>query len=287
MVYRYRSRAEVNVLQSLERQSGLPIFLNPADGTLDWEARDIAAGKTSDRPFSEMKRYIADAEAEATTNPIYRMWREVAREHDRQSIIEVGLRYDLTVVLPGCFAGGKKEFFRTAGHYHAVEPMSGLSYPELYEVISGRAYWLLQKRRGNEDDAIEEIYAVEAGPGEKALIPPGFGHMSVNAFSEPLVMANWIANDFSYEYAPYERFRGSGYWMFEGDGGTIEFEKNSNYTSVAEIKKLRPKEIPSLGLIRSRPAYALTEDLSRLEFLTHPAKFAPPLALDRCYSAIV
>src|SRR3989344_4520509 len=65
-------------------------------------------------------------------------------------------------------------------------------YPEIYEVLLGRAYFLIQSE--------SIVYLAEAGPGEKFIIPPSFGHNTINVFNEPLLMANFVSEKAEYDY---------------------------------------------------------------------------------------
>lgn len=275
------------MLQSLERQSGLPIAFDPLTDTIRWNA-GLHVEATTARTFADMKTYIAEPDAIATRDPIYTVYRNIRRTGDAAKIDAAELRYDITVIPPGYFTGSEKEFFRTAGHYHASLPGHDFTYPEVYEVISGRAYWLIQRPNRDDPKTLEEIYIVEAEPGEKVIIPPNFGHISINASSEPLVLSNWIAGGFAYDYQPYRELRGGGSRVIEGSvPDTIEFEPNRQYRYVPDIRKLRPKAVAEFGLVRSTPAYALVNDLTRLRFLRTPYEFRKLLTIDSCYYPVV
>lgn len=275
------------MLISLERQSGLPIAFDPSANAIHWPA-GVAVGKISPRSAREMREYIREPGARADRETVYTVYREVARSDDALRIRASHLRYDITVIPPGHFAGERREYFRTAGHYHPEKPGTGMAYPEVSEVLAGRAYWLIQRLEAGNPGVIEQTYAIEAGPGEKAVMLPGFGHISVNAFAEPLVMANWISNALADDYEPFRTLRGGGYWLVAGKvPETIEFERNPNYRAVPELRKLRPIEMPELGLIRSRPLYALAHDLGKLAFLNAPEQFTHLLTLDRCYGQVI
>ncbi len=284
------------MLQSIEHQSGLPIAFDPAANAIHWP-EGVSAANRSVRSAAEMQEYLGEPDAKPTQDAIYTVYRGIARQGDAPRITAAGLRYDITVIPAGYFVGKDKEFFRTAGHYHALAPPgpaprgpagSGMARPEVYEVISGRAYWLIQQAESGNPSALAAIFLIEAGPGEKALMPPGFGHISINARSEPLILANWIAADIQYDYEPYRRFRGGGYRVIEGEtANTIAFEPNRRYERVPELIKLRPAEVPELGLIRSRPLYTLAETPEALGFLKHPEPFAEALAVDRVYRRVV
>lgn len=294
------------MLQSIEHQSGLPIAFDPATDTIHWSSA-VRPGQTSVRTFGEMRAYLREPDARPSQDALYTVYRRVARVADTERIKAANLRYDITVIPPGRFVGARSEFFRTAGHYHAVPPDRPVAPPEVFEVISGRAYWLIQRparptrpaeaparRAGGPEagttaaPALEEVYLVEAGPGEKAIMPPGFGHISINARPEPLVLANWISNACIYDYEPYRRFRGGGYRVIEGTvSDTIEFERNPRYGGMPELAKLRPREVPAFGLIRAQPLYALAGKLGQLAFLNDPESFADLLTVDNCYRVVV
>lgn len=267
--------------QSIERQSGLPIALDPHGYAIRWP-ESVSVGTVSGRSAAEMRAYIREAGALAGADPVYTVYRRISRSADSAAIAASGLRFDITVIPPGHFAGGRREFLRTAGHYHV--PVEGRLLPEAYQVISGRAYWLIQRPTPGDPGSLGEIYAIEGSPGDCALMPPGFGHVSINAFSEPLVLANCVAEAVRYDYEPYLRFRGGGYRVLEGHGGgAIEFELNPDYRTVPELRKIRPRELPELGLGRSRPLYSLIREPGALRFLIAPDEFPGALTIDACY----
>lgn len=274
------------MLQSLERKIGLPIIFDPATNTIQ-VTEGIGFGEKTERTFSEMQKYISDPNAKASNASIYSVYRNVSRQSDASDIQSANIRYDITIIPPGVFAGERKEFVRTAGHYHPVKPGSSTRFAEVYEVISGHAYWILQRPNFENPSEIEEIYIIEADPGEKLIMIPGFGHMLVNAFRETLVTANWIHDAFTYDYHPYQELRGSGYWMLEGETpDTIEFMKNTNYTKVPELQKLRPRDIPELGLGRGEPAYHLVRNLEKLDFLSNPERYTELLTIEHCFRTL-
>lgn len=269
---------------SLKEQAGLEIILD-TEATEVLFGKGINIDKKSVRSWEEMRGFIEETAAVPTREEVYTVWRNVAKHDDLHNIREKKLRYDITVIPEGVFAGLRKEFFRTAGHYHPLKPGTDTAYPEVYEVISGSAYFVLQRRSNEESGIIGEIYAVAAETGEKIVMPPGFGHVSINTGDQPLVLSNWINDTFSYDYEPYRIFGGPGYRLIKGIvDGTVEFEKNSSYKEVADVRKLRPREHPEFGLSKKRPLYALTNDLDRMEFLSNPERFSDQLSLERCFS---
>ena len=183
-------------------------------------------------------------------------------------------RYDITKI-PQNKIGG--ELAKTFGHYH-----KGI-YPELYEVLDGRAYFLLQKPAGSE---ISEAYIVETSAGEKAVMPPGFGHLSINVGKRDLILANWISL-VEYDYRPFSKLHGGCYYVLSG-GENIEFEKNPNYKSVPKIKKLKLRDLPELGIKNDKehPIWDLRGTPEKLDWLVNPGKYMDLLTIEKLYREI-
>ena len=133
----------------------------------------------------------------------------MCRVQDKELIAKYGLRYDVTVIRPGQIG---REFIKTAGHYHPLKPQTEFSYPEVYEVLAGKAHYLLQTEP--DEDGIDAIL-IEAVAGDKVLIPPGYGHITINPGQEYLIMSNWVAADFSSIYGPIKELGGGAFlkWL--------------------------------------------------------------------------
>ncbi len=159
---------------------------------------------------------------------LYYMYRNLKKED--------GLRYDITVI-PARMLGS--EFTKTKGHYHPG------NFGELYTVLSGKAFYLMQKIDDNGN--LQDIYAVEAQQGESVIIPPKYGHITINHGQEELKMANWVSDDFQSIYEPIAEMRGGAYFLLESG-----WVKNNNY-----------KEIPELRIEKARTS--IPEDLSFLK----------------------
>ena len=153
------------------------------------------------------------------------MYREVSRnETDRIWMQSHSIRYDVTIIPPANLDG---EYVKTKGHYHPENP-AGVGYPELYEVMEGFAHFLLQTK------ALDDIILIEAQKGDIVVIPPGYGHVTINpTLDETLTMANLVSTEFSSEYAYYDKMHGAAY--YELVGGIIQ--KNPAYPEVPEVRK--------------------------------------------------
>ncbi|MDI6810788.1 MAG: glucose-6-phosphate isomerase family protein [archaeon] len=225
------------------------------------------------RMLEEMKEVIFDKQFLARANmdmELYYMFRDVAKDEvDAKRIEERGLRYDITIIPPNTLG---VEFVKTAGHYHPYLPGSNLTYPELYEVQEGEAHYLLQRRSEERHvETITDVVVVEAKRGDKVLIPPNYGHVTINPSESTLKMANWVARTFSSIYEPIKQKGGAAYFELT----TSEFIKNERYDEVPDIRYATPSEIrpEEIELGTDGAMYELLREPEKLEFLIQPAGF--------------
>lgn len=192
---------------------------------------------------------------------LYFMYRDLARTpEDRELIKSNGLRYDITVIPPLMLG---REYVKTLGHYHPLVPETEYTYPELYSVLEGEAHYILQKMAA---DKILDVVFIEASAGDNVVIPPNYGHITVNpSKTKTLRMANWVSRDFESIYEPILRSGGGAYVELESG-----LEPNPKYGGVPEIRRLEPANHSELGLGKGTDMYKLVSDLSRLEFLNKP-----------------
>ncbi len=172
------------------------------------------------RHLYDLKEVLYDKEwlKGAPDLELYYMYRNLKRDGN--------LRYDVTVI-PAQMLG--KEFTKTKGHYHPD------CYGELYIVIEGEAIYLMQKI--NDEGEIEDIYFVEAKAGDHVIIPPHYGHVTINPGDKDLKMANWVCDDFKSLYSQIEEKGGAGYF-YTLDG----WIKNDNYERVPDLRNEQPEE---------------------------------------------
>jgi len=151
-----------------------------------------------------------------------------------------------------------------------------MTYPELYEVLEGEAHYLLQRmeqEQGRGTERITDVVVVTAKKGDKVLIPPNYGHVTINPSEATLKMANWVANAFSSIYEPIKMKGGAAY--FELTNG--EFVKNAKYGGVPDIRFLKPSDVEkeaglnlNLNLSKETEMYGLIKQPETLAFLTNP-----------------
>lgn len=217
------------------------------------------------RRLFDMTDVIYDKEwlSKANNIELYYMYRDLSLSRNDAIVLkENRLRYDITVIPPGMLGC---EFVKTAGHYHPFVEGTALTYPEIYEVLSGEATYLLQKLV---DDRVKDVLLVKAGAGDRVIIPPSYGHITINTFNKVLKMANFVERDFGSIYQPMKENGGGAYFILEN--GIV---KNPRYREVPEVRSLKPSNVKELGLQKGKEMYGLVRDLKKLEFLTKPQDY--------------
>ena len=210
------------------------------------------------RYLEDMRAVLADSEC-PQSGPLYLMYRDLFKnERDHFWLRAQKLRYDITVIPPKIICG---EYVKTKGHFHPLNQM-GFGYPEIYEVLAGEGHFLLQ--RGD----LGDIRLFTAEKGEKVIIPPGYGHVSINPSNSTLVMANLVSTEFSSEYGAFEAYAGAAYYEMAGSG----FITNPRYREVPPLIRVPPGYVPDAIFSRA-PLYDLIGDATALLFLNHPEKF--------------
>lgn len=216
------------------------------------------------RALRDLSRVIHDRKWLRTAGdfPVYYMYRDLGLdEEDRAMIRRAGLRYDITVI-PARNLG--VEYVKTLGHYHPKVKGTNLSYPELYQILSGEAHFLLQKLH---EDIVFDVFMVKAKKRDIVLIPPNYGHVTINPGENELKMANWICREFSSVYRPILKKRGACY--FELSGGEVVV--NKNYGKLPELRVVDAKDLKH-GLAEG-DIYNLVGNLKGLEFLKKPHRY--------------
>ncbi|MFH0763293.1 MAG: glucose-6-phosphate isomerase family protein, partial [Candidatus Omnitrophota bacterium] len=186
----------------LKELCGLEIKLDSQGQELVF-AEGLNFSKPGVRTLGQMREVLLDKEIRSPQE-FYYMYRDVYRIEDKAFLEKNHLRFDVTMIKPDYLG---KEFMKTAGHYHPGD------FGELYEVVHGRCYCLLQRYGPQEYRDIEEVIIVEAGAGDKIVIPPRFGHILINPGPKHLVTSNWVSSVFSSEYELYKEAQGAAYFV--------------------------------------------------------------------------
>ncbi len=210
------------------------------------------------RTIGEIRGVLKDPSCECR-EPLYAMYRDLAKTPgDRAWLREHDLRYDVTVIPARTLCG---EYVKTKGHHHPGNG-KGVPYPEVYEVLRGEAHYLLQTLRA------DDVRLVAAGPGDVVLVPPGFGHVTINPGSGTLTMANIVSTRFESDYSVYERLGGAAWYEVEGRN----LVRNPRYPSAAPARILTASSQEGPRSLPRRPLYDFIGS-EHLEFLNRPEDY--------------
>lgn len=247
-------------MNKLEKISGLQIDLERGHLKYD-ESQFVVEPKT--RLFSDAEKvYLNKTDREKV---LYWMYRYFEKTGDEKIFIKNKLEYDITVFEPGVIG---REFIKTVGHYHAKINGTDLTYPEAYEVIAGDIEFLLQSKPDEEGKF--DCLLIRPKVGEKVIVPPGFGHISINTGKGVAISSNVQLRDLpaSSDYNFFKDRKGGAFYRT-----TKGLEPNPSY----EIKSLRivkPKDLKKFGIDAKKPLYqTVIEKPERFDFLERPAKY--------------
>lgn len=162
--------------------------------------------------------------------PLYYMFRAAGQDKNETIFEAHNMRYDVTVIRNFNLGG---EFNKTFGHYHPI-CTGTLCYPELYEIISGEALYILQKPS---DDGHFDVKLVSAKAGDKIIMEPNYGHISINVGKKPLVEVNLVNSKFQSDYAPIKQMHGGAVYVTDKRNVVI----NKNYKNVSISHMDAPK----------------------------------------------
>jgi len=202
----------------------------------DLELPKVAIEKTGTRQLSEMKDVLLDPSHLEFDCTIYKSFRGVCLEADKPLFVNNHLRHDLTIVPPGTLNG---EFAKTYGHYHPKMQVRQLAktYPEIYQVISGSALFLLQ----DGPEQLTDVKFIFGQKGDVVVIPPNFAHTTINFTKEDLVLANLVADIFEANYEIFKNKHGANFYVLENH--PLTWYPNPNYQNLPEPFFVKPKKI--------------------------------------------
>ncbi|OGZ84519.1 MAG: hypothetical protein A2599_02470 [Candidatus Staskawiczbacteria bacterium RIFOXYD1_FULL_39_28] len=187
------------------------------------------------RKLDDMREVLADKDF-AKNSPdmdLYFMYRKAKQEN--------GLVHNITVTTANMLGF---EFNKTKGHVHIG------NFKEIYTVIEGEAIFMMQKGDG---EKIVDVYAVKAVKGESAIIPEGYGHITINpSKTEDLKTGDWTSEKSKSDYSLFEKLQGACYYYILRPGsGQASWIKNENYKNVPELRfEESLKSLPNLDFLR-------------------------------------
>ncbi len=255
----------------LSPRVGLPVTLLDNNKLEFGEGVDLE--KMNVRTMADLRVVAKDKNLSLSDDPAYFMYRGVHKIEDKEKLTSHNQRFDLTVIPAGNLG---EEFIKTSGHYHPVKEGTIVEYPELYYVVSGQATYILQKH--GREGAIEDVILARVKAGEAILVPPFYGHVTINELDEPLVMANWVEANFSSIYGDFEEKRGAAYYLMNNELRI----KNNAYGDVPEMKEAQSNPV-CLSELKDLPIYDYSKYIEKLELLANPEKYLSDFELNKLF----
>jgi glucose-6-phosphate isomerase len=247
-------------MKDISKELGLPVSLN---GTkLLYDANELKV-EPKTRTLEEAKAVYANAKS--SVEDLYSMYRYFEKEQDKRLFDQNQLEYDVTLLNPGKIG---EEFVKTAGHYHGNVPGFDFSYPEVYEIVTGKVEYLCQTKP-DENGEVEVLYVL-GQEGDKVVVPPNYGHVSLNPTNEVVVESNLQLKDLpaTADYQTFADYTGGALYRTP-DG----LKENSNY-KIKSLRIVTPKEKPEWGLTKNLPLYtAFLKKPEAFGFLVHPQNY--------------
>jgi glucose-6-phosphate isomerase len=261
------------------KTSGLPIFYDETKKRLIFKDHLTCAGKV-DKFAGQMRGLLYNEESLKEDEYCYTAYRDIVFDEHRPLFQKYDFRYDITVIDDGTVNGEKK---KTSGHYHGFIQGQSYTYPEVYEVLSGRALYIFQKvknfEKAGEEPIIEELKAVYVETGQAIIIPPFYGHCSINAGNSPLIFSNLAVVSCPVFYEPVKQKHGMSIFLVI-QNGKQELFLNKNYKDVPEIISVLPKQNLELGIEFGKPVYhEFIKNPEKFDFLLNPAPYLTDILL--------
>lgn len=228
----------------------------------------------STRELDALRPVLLDPDCDGP-DVIYWMYRDTCRPEDAALGEAYGLRYDLSAFRSVMLG---REYMKTSGHYHPLIPGSRYAYPEVYEVLYGEALYVMQRLSDYcapaAEAVVEDVIVARVRAGQKIVMPPGYGHVTINTLDRPLLMTNWVSNQFASFYGSVEEARGFAWYLVEEDGEPRWIPNERYARGVPEIRHAEVCEVPELGLTWDVPMYqACAEAPDKFAFLNQPERF--------------
>ncbi|HUN09419.1 MAG TPA: glucose-6-phosphate isomerase family protein [Aggregatilineales bacterium] len=164
----------------------MPEYITPFTRQVDLQNGTIpTAPLVHKRYLSDLKGLFHDAAAEAAMMVANPLLYEVHEASPDIPMDDGQLRYSTTVIFPGKVGN---EYFFTKGHYHA----NG-SRAEIYYGLVGEGLLIMQTREG-------EVNIQRMTPGVAALVPPYWGHRTINIGTGNFAFLAVYPADAGYDY---------------------------------------------------------------------------------------
>lgn len=209
----------------------------------------VTASAPLRRTSADLRPVLLRPEAAREDDALYTLYPSIAPQEGADEMQRRGLTYVAMAVRAGTIG---PEWARTLGHINSSAAHTSVGYPEVREVWQGRALLYLQKGIAPE---VEDTAFMELGPGDKAVVAPGWASLIANIGDGPLVVGSWRAADLKTQQDALFALGGMAHFVLADKGAApgFRFEPNTHYRSVAVPRRLSAHDITDFGLTRDEP----------------------------------
>jgi glucose-6-phosphate isomerase, archaeal len=202
-------------------------------------------------------------------DPVYTIAMDVGRVEDRPLLEESMLLFGIVVYARGQLG---REPVRSQGHVHAISPHSGWSAPEIFEFWHGRAVVYGQERTLDDPG---RCFAINAGPGDLVVIPPGWAHYVVNADPRDfMAFGAWCDRQYGFLYDGVRAREGLAWFPIVSENLALTWQPNPRYRPSKLITQ-PARAYGDLGLAAGVPIYEqFVRDPETVGWVSHPERFA-------------
>lgn len=227
---------------------------------------DVTGPMPEIRHLDQIRASLRDPHCDGPQD-VYAIAMDVARMQDRETLQKRMLLFGVVTYAAGRLG---EEPIRSQGHIHRISQHSGWSPPELYEIWQGSAIIYMQEYV--EDDP-GRCFAVIANPGDKVLVPPGWGHATISANPDvPLTFGAWCDREYGFEYQEVRARKGLAWYPLLQDKHVV-WQHNPHYVA-GRLQAITPRQYTEFG-ITSDPIYQqFIDDPARFQFISRPDKTA-------------
>jgi len=230
--------------------------------------------KCNPKYSNQMNQLLYEAEYEQSKIHYYDFYLDMGLDKYKEIFENNDVRYDV-IYMEG--STPSQEYIKTSGHFHKKIKGQDISYPEIYQVIQGKAVFILQKVDDWEKEEgpiiVEDCILVEVNAGETVIIPPNYGHCAVNVTEEPMIFIDLISVHSNNDYASIKQSRGMCCYILKDDD-SYKVVKNKNYNFHTKARSVTPGEDTELGILSNHAIY--TEFLNEpklYDYLNHPKNY--------------
>lgn len=217
------------------------------------------------RYLDDIRKSLRDQRASGPSVP-YAIAMDVGGKEDKNDLEERNLLYGAVVYSKGKIGD---EPVRSQGHIHAISSSCQSSTPEVYEIWQGEAIVYMQE---HVTDSPGKCYAVRASQGEVVIVPPGWGHYTINANpKENMVFGAWCVRDYGFDYDEIRKRGGLAFFPVLDLKDNLTWIRNEGYRGEAKIIEKNAREYHELGIEKNSSIYTQYQnDNKKFEFVAHP-----------------